>query len=50
MLEYVSTGQNFIDNYEEVLESITTEDVRKSVASVLKGDNRIKIVMYNEAE
>ena len=27
---------------------ITTEDVRKAVASVVKGENRIKIVMYNK--
>lgn len=50
MLEYIATGVNLVDNYEEVLADITTEDVRKAVASLLKGDNGIKIVMYNEAE
>ena len=48
MVEYLSTGQNLIIDYEETLADITTEDVRKAVASVVKGENRIKIVMYNK--
>ncbi len=50
MSEYLATDLNIIDGYEETLESITTEDVRKAVASVLKGKNGIKIVMYNKGE
>jgi zinc protease len=50
MSEYLATNLNVIDGYEETLESITTEDVRKAVASVLKGKNGIKIVMYNKGE
>ena len=50
MSEYLATDLNVIDSYEETLESITTEDVRKAVASVLKGKNGIKIVMYNKGE
>ncbi len=50
MSEYLATDLNVIDGYEETLESITTEDVRKAVASVLKGKNGIKIVMYNKGE
>ena len=50
MSEYLATDLNVIDGYEETLESITTEDVRKAVASVLKGKNGIKIVMYNKGK
>ena len=43
--EILATGVDMTEDYDKVLDSITAEDVRKAVASMLKKDNHSEVIM-----
>ena len=45
LVSYLTIGKDFLTYYDTTLESITTEDVRRSVEKILKQGNSISIVM-----
>ncbi|MBO4536964.1 MAG: insulinase family protein [Bacteroidales bacterium] len=46
MREYLRYGVDNLTGYEEVLDSITADDVRAAIENLLKQGNQAKIVMY----
>ena len=43
-------GIDEVTDYEKVLDSITTEDVRKAIADILKQGNLTRVIMYGETK
>ncbi|MFI3322986.1 MAG: insulinase family protein [Rikenellaceae bacterium] len=47
---YYTTGENFIEDYINVVGSITKEDVSKVAKTILKNGNMKRLIMYPEGE
>ena len=43
-------GVDEVTDYEKVLDSITTEDVRKAIDTILKQRNQTRVIMYGETK
>ena len=43
-------GIDEVTDYEKVLDSITTDDVRKAIADILKQKNQTRVIMYGETK
>ena len=43
-------GIDEVTDYEKVLDSITTDDVRKAIADILKQGNQTRVIMYGETK
>lgn len=48
--KWLRTGDDYFSTYDSVLESITAEDVRRTLADILKQGNHISIVMSGVAK
>ena len=48
--EYVKYGVDNITGYDELLKSITADDVRAAIADLLKQGNQVKVTMYGTTE
>ncbi|MBQ1638022.1 MAG: insulinase family protein, partial [Bacteroidales bacterium] len=46
MYYWTKLGIDEVTDYEKVLDSITTEDVRKAIDNILKQRNQTRVIMY----